>query len=176
MTWSLSRGAMARIAVAVAAVGLPRVASALDPARSISQYVQNVWRVEEGLPHNTVRALKQTRDGYLWLGTFGGLARFDGVRFRVFDNRNSVLTNNEIRALHEDAKGVLWVGTTAGGLYRLENGELSRDETPIESKTINAILSTHDGALLLGTGGGLYRLRGRTSNGSRPIRDFGPTA
>ncbi len=158
---SLSRRALARIAVTVAVAGLPREASALDPARSISQYVQNVWRVEEGLPHNTVRALKQTRDGYLWLGTFGGLARFDGVRFKVFDNRNSVLANNEIRALHEDSKGVLWVGTTAGGLYRLENGELSRDETPIESQTINAILSTRDGALLLGTGDGLYRLRGK---------------
>jgi len=153
--------AMARAAVVLAAACLPREASALDPSRAISQYVQSVWRVEEGLPHNTVRAIKQTRDGYLWLGTYGGLARFDGVRFKVFDNRNSALTNNEIRALHEDAHGILWVGTTAGGLYRLENGELVKDETPIESKTINAILSTRDGALLLGTGSGLYEVRGK---------------
>lgn len=158
MRMSLSMGAMARAALAFAVVCLPREASALDPTRSISQYVQSVWRVEEGLPHNTVRALKQTRDGYLWLGTYGGLARFDGVRFKVFDNRNSVLTNNEIRALHEDPKGVLWVGTTAGGLYRLVNGELFKDQAPIESRTINAILSTRDGSLLVGTGNGLYRL------------------
>ena len=148
-------------ALVLAALGLAAPAAALDPARALSQYVQNVWRVEEGLPHNSVRALKQTRDGYLWLGTHGGLARFDGVRFKVFDNRNSALTNNEIRALHEDLKGILWVGTTAGGLYRLENGELFKDEAPIESRTINAILSTRDGALLVGTGNGLYRLSGK---------------
>ena len=152
---------MARLALAVAAVCLPRESAALDPTRAISQYVQSVWRVEEGLPHNTVRALRQTRDGYLWLGTYGGLARFDGVRFKVFDNRNSALTNNEIRALHEDPEGILWVGTTAGGLYRLQNGELRKDEAPIESRTINAILSTREGGLLVGTGDGLYRLGGK---------------
>lgn len=153
--------ALARAALALAAVCLPRPASALDPSRFISQYVQNVWRVEEGLPHNSVRALRQTRDGYLWLGTYGGLARFDGVRFKVFDNRNSPLTNNEIRALHEDANGILWVGTTAGGLYRLQDGELFKDEAPIESRTINAILSAPDGSLLVGTGNGLYRIQGK---------------
>ena len=161
MTMSRPSAVMARLALTVATTCVPREAAALDPARAISQYVQNVWRVEEGLPHNTIRALKQTRDGYLWLGTYGGLARFDGVRFRVFDNRNSALTNNEIRALHEDRKGILWVGTTAGGLYRLENGALSKDEAPIESRTINAILSTREGSLLVGTGDGLYRLLGK---------------
>lgn len=160
MRMDLFRRGMAPAALAFAAACLPREAMALDPARAISQYVQNVWRVEEGLPHNTIRALTQTRDGYLWLGTYGGLARFDGVRFRVFDNRNSALANNEIRALHEDPKGVLWVGTTAGGLYRLEDGELLKDEAPIESRTINAILSVRDGSLLVGTGNGLYRLLG----------------
>ncbi len=135
-------------------------ASALDPKRAIAQYVQNTWRVEEGLPHNSVRAIWQTRDGYLWLGTYAGLARFDGVRFKVFDTRNSVLTNNEIRTIHEDENGVLWVGTTAGGLYRMEKGVLRKDNRPIQSQTINVILSNRDGALLVGTGNGLYRLSG----------------
>ena len=108
--------------------------------------------MEQGLPHNTVRAVVQARDGYLWLGTYAGLARFDGVRFKVFDTGNSALTNNEIRVVHEDARGVLWVGTTAGGLYRVEHGELRAETAPIENKTINAIISTADGALLVGTG------------------------
>lgn len=152
----LGRGVVATLLLAAAA--LP--AFALDPKRAISQYVQNVWRIEEGLPHNSVRAVHQTRDGYLWLGTYAGLARFDGVRFKVYDTRNSVLTNNEIRTLHEDAGGILWVGTTAGGLYRLEQGQLHADDRPIGSQTINVVLSTRDGSLFVGTGNGLYRMRG----------------
>lgn len=145
---------------ALAVVALVAPAWALDPHRALTQYVQNVWRVEQGLPHNSVRAVVQARDGYLWLGTYAGLARFDGVRFKVFDTGNSALTNNEIRVIHEDPRGVLWVGTTAGGLYRMENGELRAETAPIESRTINAIISTSDGALLVGTGYGLYRLSG----------------
>ncbi|MBP9946861.1 MAG: diguanylate cyclase [Vicinamibacteria bacterium] len=147
-------------ALTAAAASMAAQAVALDPNRALTQYVQNVWRVEQGLPHNTVRAVVQARDGYLWLGTYAGLARFDGVRFKVFDTGNSALTNNEIRVVHEDARGVLWVGTTAGGLYRVENGELRAETAPIENKTINAIISTADGALLVGTGHGLYRLFG----------------
>jgi diguanylate cyclase (GGDEF)-like protein len=160
MTRVVRGAAVSSIALVWSLFAAARPAAALDPAKALTQYVQNVWRVEEGLPHNTVRAIRQTRDGYLWLGTYGGLARFDGVRFQVYDRTNSVLTNNEIRCLHEDARGVLWVGTSAGGLYRLENGRLHKDERPIESKTINAILSAPDGSLLVGTGNGLYRLTG----------------
>ena len=151
-----ARGLVAALLVA----GAAGPALALDPRRAISQYVQNVWRIEEGLPHNSVRAVHQTRDGYLWLGTYAGLARFDGVRFKVYDTRNSVLTNNEVRTIHEDAGGILWVGTTAGGLYRLERGQLQKDDRPIGSQTINVVLSTSDGSLFVGTGNGLYRMRG----------------
>jgi diguanylate cyclase (GGDEF)-like protein len=159
MTRGLRFSRALSIALVLSAV-IPVPAAALDPRKALTQYVQNVWRVEEGLPHNTVRAIRQTRDGYLWLGTYGGLARFDGVRFQVYDRTNSVLTNNEVRCLHEDAQGVLWVGTSAGGLYRLEKGELRKEARPIESQTINAILSAPDGSLLVGTANGLYRLSG----------------
>jgi len=153
-----ARGLVAALLVAAAAP----TAIALDPNRAISQYVQNVWRIEEGLPHNSVRAIHQTRDGYLWLGTYAGLARFDGVRFKVYDTRNSAFTNNEIRTLHEDARGVLWIGTTAGGFYRLEKGEIIKDTRRVDSQTINVILSTRDGSLFVGTGNGLYRMRGES--------------
>ena len=64
-------------------------AAGLDPAKAITQYTHDVWQTEQGLPQNTVPAIVQTRDGYLWLGTELGLARFDGVRFTVFDEAST---------------------------------------------------------------------------------------
>src|SRR5580693_9471861 len=135
-------------------------AFALDPQRALSQYVLSVWRMEEGLPHNTVRAITQTRDGYLWLGTYGGLVRFDGVRFQLFDNRTSRLRDNEVRALAEDAAGTLWIGTTAGGLHRIVNGQVEPFEgAGLEHVAVNAIESDGTGNLWVGTSDGVYLLR-----------------
>ncbi|WP_224363452.1 two-component regulator propeller domain-containing protein [Hyalangium versicolor] len=99
---------------------------ALEPNRRTSQYNHDSWRSENGLPQNTVLTVAQTPDGYLWFGTFEGLARFDGARFAVFDRRNSPeLAEQEIHALVVDATGVLWVGTNLG-LFRFEGGQLHR--------------------------------------------------
>ena len=65
----------------------------------------------------------QTRDGYLWLGTFGGLARFDGVKFTIFDTGNSPrLGGNRITYLYEDKEGGLWIAFESGGLSRFHDG------------------------------------------------------
>ena len=69
------------------ALTLPTVASAqagvpgLDPQRPISQYLHDIWTIDQGLPQNGILAIDQGRDGYLWLGTEAGLVRFDGVTF-----------------------------------------------------------------------------------------------
>ena len=72
--------------------------------------------VENGLPQNSIKALAQTRDGYLWLGTLKGLVRFDGVRFKVFDHSTTAeMTHDSINDLGVDEKdGRLWIGTGAG--------------------------------------------------------------
>jgi signal transduction histidine kinase/ligand-binding sensor domain-containing protein len=69
------------------------------------------YTTDQGLPHNTVRALLQTSDGYLWVGTLAGLARFDGLRFKVFDMSNTPeMINDAIDALAEDRHdGSLWI-------------------------------------------------------------------
>jgi len=73
---------------------------ALDPNKALTQYGHAVWQDKDGLPQNTVRVITQTRDGYLWIGTEGGLARFDGVRFTVFDRVNTKeIRNNSISTL-----------------------------------------------------------------------------
>jgi len=72
----------------------------LDPTKALSQLRHDVWGTREGLPQNTVPAIAQTKDGYLWLGTELGLARFDGLRFTVFDMSNTpeLKSNNDPRA------------------------------------------------------------------------------
>ena len=92
----------------------PRLAS--EPEYGVTK-----WTAEGGLPQNSVKALVQTGDGYLWVGTLNGLARFDGARFKVFDHRNTPeMTHDSIDALAENPKtGELWIGTRQGLLcYR----------------------------------------------------------
>ena len=56
-----------------------------DPGRALTQYRIEAWQTEQGLPLNTVQSLLETSDGYLWVGTGGGLSRFDGMRFTTFE-------------------------------------------------------------------------------------------
>ena len=79
---------------------------ALDPALDVTQYVQQTWTTQEGLPQNTVSALLQTPDGYLWFGTEEGLVRFDGGSFTVFDKTNvRLLRDNAVACSVERSLG-----------------------------------------------------------------------
>ncbi len=134
-------------------------ALALDPQKAITQYVHDTWQIEDGLPQNSVLAIVQTRDGYLWLGTQEGLVRFDGVRFEVFDKTNTKeIQDNDILALHEDREGSLWIGTFGGGLNRFKDGRFTA-YTPKEGLSNNRVRSIYEdreGSLWIGTiGGGL---------------------
>ena len=96
---------------------------ALDPARAITQYGHDAWGIEQGLPQGSIETILQTRDGYLWLGTEEGLVRFDGVKFTVFDKRNTPgLLDSFIAALQETPDGTLWIGTRGGGLTSYAGG------------------------------------------------------
>ncbi|MEO7793741.1 MAG: protein kinase [Thermoanaerobaculia bacterium] len=94
-------------------------AVALDPQRLLTQLKVQVWGTAEGLPSLSISAVAQTPDGYLWVGTTEGLARFDGSRFVVFDRSNTpAFRLNEIRTLLVDRRGELWVGFSGSGLAR----------------------------------------------------------
>src|SRR5260370_31473000 len=98
---------------------------ALDNSKELSSYGRQTWQTESGLPQNTIHAILQTRDGYIWLGTEGGVVRFDGLKFVVYDTQNTPkLRSNNIRTLLEDRQGALWIGT-ADGLTRLKDSEFS---------------------------------------------------
>ncbi len=88
-----------------------------------SQYRIDHWTADDGLPQNSVYGIVQTRDGYLWLATLDGLARFDGVRFTVFNKSNSPgIINNRFVSLFEAADGDLWAGTEESGAGRFRGG------------------------------------------------------
>ena len=96
---------------------------ALLGSTAFAQYRFDTWTTEQGLPQNSVISITQTRDGYLWLATYNGLVRFDGVRFTVFDKGNTrTFSTSRISDLGEDATGALWIGTTEGGVLRYQNG------------------------------------------------------
>src|SRR5258707_13227243 len=92
-----------------------RQALALDPSRDLSQFNRQVWVTENGLPQNTVHSIVQTQNGYIWIATEEGLARFDGVRFTLFDKQNTpALKSNDIRVLVADRRGGVCVWTARG--------------------------------------------------------------
>ncbi len=112
------------LASAALVLVVARGASALEPSTPLANYARQSWVMENGLPQNTIHALAQTPDGFVWLGTEAGLVRFDGVGFQVFDRTSQSLTGplqsgpslpgNDIRSLLVASDGALWIGTGDG--------------------------------------------------------------
>ena len=100
--------------------------AAAQPLVTDCPYAVQTWRMEDGLPENRVRSVIQTRDGYVWVATFNGLARFDGVDFRVYDTvKTPELRDCAIRVLFEDSRGVLWLGHHNGQLTTYAAGHFT---------------------------------------------------
>ncbi len=97
--------------------------AAMDPD-GLPDFSTHTWEAEDGLPQNSLTSVVQTRDGYLWIGTYSGLARFDGVRFTVFDDTTvPEMRSGRVTSLFEDAGGVLWIGHETGDLTRYADGQ-----------------------------------------------------
>ena len=92
-------------------------------AQMWAQYRSDVWTAENGLPQNIVRGVYQSPDGFLWIATFDGLARFDGVRFTVFNKSNTPgMDSNRIVSIYRSPSGDFWLNSESGGLTRFHNG------------------------------------------------------
>ncbi|MGA8028969.1 MAG: two-component regulator propeller domain-containing protein [Bryobacteraceae bacterium] len=134
---------------------------ALDKEQDLSRYGRQTWQTESGLPQNTVHAILQTHDGYIWLATEGGLVRFDGVKFQVYDSQNTPkLRSNNIRCLLEDRENALWIGT-ADGLTRFDGSQFSTYTTDegLPSNSIWSIYQGPSGPLSVSTSGGSAEYR-----------------
>ena len=100
------------------------------PLFAAPNYFVRTWQVENGLPQNSVTAIVQTRDGYLWAGTYSGLVRFDGVHFAVFDENNTPeMRNSRVTSLFEAPDvGTLWIGDESGTSTQYKNGQFKAVE------------------------------------------------
>jgi diguanylate cyclase (GGDEF)-like protein len=145
----------------VAPIAAPSVsAPALDdPTFALSQYKIDLWQTEQGLPLNTVQALLQTRDGSLWVGTAGGLARFDGVHFTTFSTAEAPLMASEpVFGFMEDRDGALWIGHSKGAaVYRNGKFEQTISSALSGGRRVWAFVQAADGAVWAATENGLLR-------------------
>ena len=95
-----------------------------EPRAIAADYFLRTWKADDGLPDNSVMSIAQTHDGYLWLATFAGLARFDGVHFTILNSAKTPgLESDRFSALFEDAQGNLWIGHEHGELTRYHDGK-----------------------------------------------------
>lgn len=145
-----------------AGVSAQNAGTTLDPEKPIRQYVHDVWTLEDGLPSGTILDITQTQDGYLWLATSRGLARFDGVQFKTFDTANTpALMSNTLVALLESDDGSLWIASRGGGLTRYRQGKFTTYTTSegLASNNVERLAGDDAGTLWIVTAGTLQWLR-----------------
>jgi ligand-binding sensor domain-containing protein/signal transduction histidine kinase len=135
---------------------------AATPLHEPFAYSRRVWQSSNGLPEDFAQALAQTPDGYLWIGTSGGLVRFDGSRFVVFNHENEpAFRDDSVYSLFTSKDGTLWAGTEGGGLIRYKSG-LFRVYGAAEGLTnsfVRAIFEDKDRTLWVGTDAGLFKMQ-----------------
>ena len=153
------------VCLALAFAAGARPAEALDPTRALSQYQNDHWQTDQGLPQSTVQAMTQTRDGYLWVGTLDGLARFDGAGFTVFNARTyPELGSGSVLGLMEDADGNLWIGRSgAAVLYRDGHFRIAFGEDVTAGTAVWAFCQGKDGAVWAASNNGLVRWQNGTT-------------
>ena len=128
-----------------------------------SQMRARTWDDRNGLPQNAVQAIAQSPDGYVWMGTQEGLARFDGVRFVTFDrNTDPALARPYVWALHADADNTLWIGTEEAGVIRKVGDRYEAFDTTrgLPHPWVTQIERGRSGTLWVGTMGGVGRMVG----------------
>ncbi len=157
------RRRLIHLQVAAALLLLASISSpALDPNRSLNEFGHQAWTTENGLPQNTVQAIVQTQDGYLWIGTQEGLVRFDGLNFAVFDKENTpAFKSNDIRFLRPDKQGRLWISTSYGLVCR-HNGQFTSYtiNEGLPDNSVGPVVEDVNGNIWIGTAAGLARFEG----------------
>ncbi|HLP60525.1 MAG TPA: two-component regulator propeller domain-containing protein, partial [Candidatus Deferrimicrobium sp.] len=135
---------------------------------STESFQHHIWTIDDGLPMNSVNAITQAPDGYLWVGTEAGLARFDGITFEVFNHENTpVFSNDIITSLEVDRSGALWIGTRGDGLIRYKNKSFKTitGNPRLLAAEVWCIMESMDGSIWIGSSAGLCRFANNSFSG-----------
>lgn len=135
---------------------------ALEPTYAISDFGLDSWTDEDGLPHNSVTAFHRGEDGYLWIGTRRGVARFDGVDFTHLHRRTPGMDGDFVTDLLRTSDGTLWASLNETGVTRLDPAPIQtfRVEDGISDDLVTALLERRNGEFWLGTMTGMSRWHG----------------
>lgn len=163
----MRRGSARRAAFVLSAALVASILSLRSFAASAPPvaYSARVWRGADGLPEDFAQALAQTPDRYLWVGTSGGLVRFDGVRFALFNRESEPsFRDDSIYSLFTAKDGTLWVGTEGGGLLRYRGGVFRSFGAAdgLSNGFVRVIFEDLRGRLWIGTDGGLFQMAGES--------------
>lgn len=132
-----------------------------EESEELSNQTQILYNSQNGLPTSESNAVCQTKDGYIWIGSYGGLLRYDGVRFINFSKAENGIAAAGIRSLYEDKEGILRIGTNDKGMYSYHNGEFEKHESNSEDlNSVRCFTEAKDGTLYVGTATGLAKLKG----------------
>lgn len=126
-------------------------------------YVVTVYNEEDGLPTGEANTVLQTKDGYIWIGSYGGLIRYDGSTFRNYSLEGEIISSS-IRSLYEDSKGTLWIGTNDAGVYYFENDTFGRIEAEDENSflCIRDFEEGKDGTIYVASNSGMGEINDKT--------------
>ena len=125
-----------------------------------------IWRVANGLPSDSVTAIIQTHDGFMWIGTDAGLVRFDGAKFtQIALAPSTTNTIFHITALSEDSNGNLWIGTQENGLFEAKQGKLQHFTDALLDRDVTSLAADDHGGVWVGTKGGLNLWNGEKFEG-----------
>lgn len=127
-------------AVAAAFVLQPFGLGKANAASPFGDYVVTTYNERNGLPTGEANVVMQTTDGYIWIGSYGGLIRYDGTTFKNYSEEKNGITSSSVRALFEDSKGRLWIGTNDAGVFVYQDGEFKK----IKSEEEHAFLCIRD--------------------------------
>lgn len=140
-----------------------QIVSAEEPG----DFVVSVYNEESGLPTGEANDILQTSDGYIWIGSYGGLIRYDGSEFKNYSTLKQI-DSSSVRSMFEDSKGRLWIGTNDAGVYVYENDKFKKIDCTVENEflCIRDFCESSDGRIFCASNSGLAEI---TTSGIEPV-------
>ena len=126
----------------------------IDPIKKTEGFSAVLYNNRNGLPTSEANTIAQTSDGFIWIGSYAGLIRFDGNNFERVDSSTGI---SSVMCLYVDSRGRLWIGTNDAGVFVMERGELQKwdESNGLSTVNVRAIAEDRDGNIFVATTAGI---------------------